>query len=220
MKILAFDTSSTACSVAVLYNDEVRLYHKLASMKQAEWILPVIQSLLNDYAIKLTELDAIAFGQGPGSSFTGIRIASCVAQGLSYAAGLPVIAISSMAALAQTAYLENKWTNLLVAIDARMQKIYWAEYRVQEQAVSLLNKESMIDPMQIPPATCLRQGYYGIGDGWAKYRDKIINCLNIEPIAINEMLVPTAEAVAKLARVKLLNGEVLASYKALPSYLR
>ena len=127
MKMLAFDTSAGACSVALLNNESVEISHIVAPMQQAKLLLPHIQNLLNQAGLALKDLDAIAYGQGPGS-FTGIRIAASVAQGLGYASGLPIVPVSSLAILAQTAFLEEKWDKCLVAVDARTEQVYWAHY--------------------------------------------------------------------------------------------
>ena len=106
MKILAIDTSSNACGVALLCNNEVKALHELAPMQQTQKILPMIDALLGEAKVSLNQLDALAFGCGPGS-FTGVRIAVSVMQGLGYAMNLPLIPVSSLAALAQAAYVED-----------------------------------------------------------------------------------------------------------------
>src|SRR5471032_2163673 len=105
MKILAIDTSANACSVALLINNETLSSHKVIPMQQAQLILPMIEELLLTANITLNQLDALAFGCGPGS-FTGVRIAASVAQGLAVAHDLPVISVSSLQALAQAAFLQ------------------------------------------------------------------------------------------------------------------
>ena len=121
MKILAFDTSSNACSVALLNGSAVHSSNKTLPMQQAKLILPMIHTLLDECSVGLEELDAIAFGCGPGSSFTGIRIATSVAQGLGFATQKRLISVSSLAALAQTAYLAHGKERVFVAVDARME---------------------------------------------------------------------------------------------------
>ena len=127
MKLLAFDTSSTTCSVALLLNDEIIEKNQTALMQQAQLIFPMIDTLLKSKNLKINQLDGIAFGCGPGS-FTGVRIATSVAQGLAYAAKLPLIPVSSLAALAQAAYEDLRWEKLVVAVDARIQEIYWGAF--------------------------------------------------------------------------------------------
>src|SRR5579871_1229278 len=107
-KILAFDTSSQVCSVALLNGETITSSYQIAPMQQAKLILPMIQKIIKAANITLDELDAIAYGCGPGS-FTGMRVANSVAQGLGFAKHLPLIRISSLAILAQSALEEQKW---------------------------------------------------------------------------------------------------------------
>src|SRR5690348_12267838 len=132
MKLLALDTSSIACSVALLLDGDVHYLHKIAPMQQAKLILSMIEELLKTHSLKVNHLDAIAYGCGPGS-FTGLRIACSVAQAFGLAADKPLIPISSLAALAQATYIEHQEKKVLAAIDARMDQIYWAAYELQNE---------------------------------------------------------------------------------------
>ena len=214
MKILALDTSSTACSIAILINDTVKESHQLAPMQQAQLILPMIDELLSSAALKLDQLDAIAFGCGPGS-FTGVRIATSVAQGLGFAAKVPLIPISSLAAIAQAAYADLGWKKLLVAIDARVQEIYWGAYRVNPQGlVELLGKEKVSSPADLAiPDT---DEWYGIGNAWEVYRAQI----HCQPVNVDINRLPMASAILTLARDKFIKRDWVEAGRALPSYLR
>src|SRR4051812_31549034 len=121
--ILAIDTSTDACSAALLINGIVREKFRLAQRQHVQLILPLIHELLLEANLTLKQLDAIAFGCGPGS-FTGLRIAASVMQGLAYAIDLPVIAVSSLQALAQGVYREFSANNVIVTMDAHMQSCY------------------------------------------------------------------------------------------------
>lgn len=213
MKLLAFDTSSTACSVALSNNGKVISQHEIAPMQQAKMILPLIKQLLKSENLTINQLDAIAFGCGPGS-FTGVRIAVSVAQGLAYATQKPLISISSLAATAQAAYHDSGWTRLLVAVDARMKEVYWASYAVQDNhLVKLLGKEQISRPEAIilPDAD-----WSGIGNAWAIYHDTI----PAKPVFIDSNRLPTAVAILTLAEAKFQSGEVIAPSEAIPVYLR
>nr|VFJ96912.1 MAG: tRNA threonylcarbamoyl adenosine modification protein YeaZ [Candidatus Kentron sp. H]VFJ97120.1 MAG: tRNA threonylcarbamoyl adenosine modification protein YeaZ [Candidatus Kentron sp. H]VFK02851.1 MAG: tRNA threonylcarbamoyl adenosine modification protein YeaZ [Candidatus Kentron sp. H] len=129
MKILAIDTATDACSVALHLDGEYWGRHELAPRQHAEILLPRIRELLSEAGLSLNHLDALAFGRGPGA-FTGVRIATSVAQGLAFGADLPVVPISSLHALAQGAWRERGERNLLAALDARMGEVYWGAYRV------------------------------------------------------------------------------------------
>lgn len=218
MKLLAFDTSSAVCSVALLHGDEEKVLYKSAVMQQARVILPMIQELLGSSSLKLTDLDAITYGCGPGS-FTGIRIASSVAQGLGFAAKLPVIRISSLAAIAQAAFLEQQWSNLLIALDARMDQIYWAIYKMNKHGCAeLIGQEQLCDPagINIPG----NSNYYGIGDGWEKHREKIEMCLGFKLQVAKSSRFPLAQAILRLAKAKFDKGDWVAASEAIPVYLR
>jgi len=218
MNLLAFDTSTTACSIAIQKGDEVRLSHQIAPMQQARLILPVIQDLLNSVALTVNDLDAIVYGCGPGS-FTGIRIASSVAQGIAFALNKPVVQISSLAAIAQSGLRDQHLNRMLVAVDARMDEIYWAAYEANKQGyVELQGQEQVSKPEDVTlPAG---DDWYGVGDGWLKYQDDLASRLGFRPHAIYPAVLPTAEDLLQLARIKLAQGEWVAAADAVPVYLR
>lgn len=208
--ILAFDTSSTACSVAIQKGKETKGLHKIAPMQQAKLILPMIQELLTDLSLSFSDLDAIAFGAGPGS-FTGIRIASSVAQGIAFAAQKPVISVSSLAVLAQSAYLEHECSRMLVAVDARMDQVYFAEYEIgQSGIVELIGEEKLCYPADL--VINKTDEWCGVGDGFAK--------LSIQPANIYSTVSHQALALLPLALKKFEKSQCVAAAAALPSYLR
>lgn len=222
MNILAFDTSTSACSVALYFENQksgskTLSLHEVAPMQHTSMILPMIQSLLDSAGITQADLGAIAFGCGPGS-FTGIRIAASLAQGLAYAGELPVIPVSSLAAAAQAAYQQHGWKKLLVAVDARMGQIYWAMYTVENNMVLPSGAEVLTTPDAIAPVT--ENDWYGIGDGWNTYRTQLIAHLGREPRSVDKDAVPTAEAVLILARERFNKGEWVTAAQAMPVYLR
>jgi tRNA threonylcarbamoyladenosine biosynthesis protein TsaB len=217
MKILAIDTSSTAASVALLINDELQFIHRIVPMQQAQLILPMIDELLQQAELDLKQLDALAFGCGPGS-FTGLRIAASVIQGLGFATQLPIISISSLAALAQATYDELGWKNLLVGIDARMQEVYWGVYQANEQGLVKLVGEEIISPPNLLTPPSYSAGWYGVGDGWEVYKADLLT--QFKPIAVDVTRLPMATAIANLAKDKFLKKEWVATPDALPVYLR
>src|SRR3569833_3307602 len=129
MKLLAIDTATEACSAALYLDGAVNKRYVLAPREHALLILPMIDELLRDANLSPLELDAVAFGRGPGA-FTGLRIAAGVAQGIAYGADLPVVPVSSLAALAQGCYRERGVTRVLATIDARIGEVYWGAYRL------------------------------------------------------------------------------------------
>jgi tRNA threonylcarbamoyladenosine biosynthesis protein TsaB len=216
MNILALDTTSTACSVALQLNGKISSLHRVAPMQQTNLLLPMIDELLTSSGVQLNELDAIAFGAGPGS-FTGMRIASSVTQGLAFAANLPVIRISSLAAIALAAHQTMQKQSYLVALDARMGQIYWAHYvAIQPNSVELNGQEALCKPTEVTLKDATTNDCYGVGDGWGIYEEALTQALGFKPGLIDTTQLPTAEAVLKLA---LNEKSRLSAIEALPSYL-
>jgi tRNA threonylcarbamoyladenosine biosynthesis protein TsaB len=214
MKIVAIDTSSIACSVAILLDGDIKSIDRKLPLQQAQSILPMIDELLTQYKVDLKQLDALAFGCGPGS-FTGVRIATSVIQGLGFALNLPIIPISSLAALAQATYQNLGWKKLLVGVDARIQEVYWGEYMVNAEGMMILvNKERVVKPSELvfPDSN----DWYGVGDAWEMYRNQI----NYHPLAIDSTRLPMASGILQLACVKYLRQEWVSAADALPVYLR
>lgn len=213
MKILAIDTSSVACSIALLIDDTIFSHHEIAPLQQAQIILPSINMLLNSHHVKLEELNAIAFGCGPGS-FTGVRIATSIAQGLGWGASVPLIPISSLAALAQAAYEDLGWDKQLVAIDAKMNEIYCGKYLIVNGLAELQGQESVcsIDQFLFPNT----EGWYGVGDAWDIYKSH----LTINLIQVDTKRIATAKGIISLAKAKFQQGEFKRPSEAQPVYLR
>lgn len=210
MNILALDTSSTACSVALAIGGRIFSRHEIASLQQAQRIMPMIDALLKEQNVSHNQIDKIAFGCGPGS-FTGIRIAVSVAQGLGISLNIPLVPISSLAALAQAAYEAHGFKKLLVGVDARMDELYWGAYAVgQNGLVFLQGKESVTKPQNISFPT--EKDWDGVGNAWSLYR----NQLNYRPLHIEADVLPTASAIALLAK----DAQPIPPEEAKPVYLR
>ncbi|HED40783.1 MAG TPA: tRNA (adenosine(37)-N6)-threonylcarbamoyltransferase complex dimerization subunit type 1 TsaB, partial [Chromatiales bacterium] len=128
MKLLAIDTATEACSAALSINGEISERYEIAPRQHATLILPMIDSLLSEAGITLAQMDAIAFGRGPGA-FTGVRIGVGVVQGLAFSIERPVVPVSSLAAMAYGAMAKFNATNVLAGIDARMGEVYWGAYQ-------------------------------------------------------------------------------------------
>jgi tRNA threonylcarbamoyladenosine biosynthesis protein TsaB len=218
MKILALDTSASACSVALLIDDEIHLLHEIEPMQQAKRILPMIQQLITTHQVELNTLDALAFGCGPGS-FTGVRIAASVIQGLAFATGVPLIKISSLAAVAQSAYQDLGWKKLLVAMDARIREVYWGIYQVDESGLAKLSGEEKVC---LPQDISLPRGndWYGVGSAWSEYKEALLATLPFELLGMDATRLPQASAVAVLAKDKFLRKEFTDPAEAIPVYLR
>ena len=137
MKLLAFDTAGEWCSAALLIDGSVRFRAEHAGQKHSQLLAPMLDELLAEAGLSYRQLDGLAFGCGPGS-FTGLRIACGVAQGLALGADLPVLAISTLAALAQQAFRQHGRRQILSAFDARMAEVYWAAYRIDQTDLAVL----------------------------------------------------------------------------------
>ena len=174
MKLLALDTTTEACSVAVLIANEVRATRfRVGPRQHAELILPYCEAALADAGLGIGALDAIACTRGPGA-FTGVRIGLSVAQGLAFAAGLPVMPVSTLATLAQGGWRCHAAERLAVAIDARMAEVYWGCYEVDgEGVVRQRIADQVVRPTQVdlPPAGA--SDWVGIGTGWGRYPDEL-----------------------------------------------
>src|SRR3972149_3379225 len=133
-KILAIDTSTDACSAALLVEHKISDRFMVAPKRHTNLILSMVNDLLIEAQLNLNQLDAIAFGSGPGS-FTGVRLAASIAQGFAFAANLPVIKVSALRALAQEVFVEFKSPKVLVVQDARMEEVYCGEYHVDNKEI-------------------------------------------------------------------------------------
>ena len=174
----------------------------------------MIDELLNNTGVQLDELDAIAFGKGPGS-FTGIRIATGIAQGLAFSAGLPVIPVSSLAALAES--VNNKADYIITAIDARMGEVYFGLYRTGAFPV-LISEEKVLKPDQIVLDT--DGTLYGTGSGWKTYEAVLRNIAGEQLQGFEGEKFPDAVDILSIAVRNFNAGETVSPEYASPSYIR
>ena len=219
MKMLAIDTATEACSAALYLDGEVTGQYRVAPREHSHIILPMIEQLLVDSGSRVSDLDALAFGRGPGS-FMGVRIAAGVTQGIAFAWDLPVIPVSTLAAIAQTANTMTGATAVLAAIDARMNEVYWAAYELPADGrMRLVGEECVIPPGQVSkPAG---DGWIGAGSGWSAYAAALQAA--IAPDTLSAQLddcLPTAESVLKLALAEYRAGRHVSAPEAVPVYLR
>jgi len=216
MLVLALDTSTEACSVALLLDGEVRLRAEITERSHAELVLPMVDALLTEAGLALEDLDGIAFGRGPGA-FTGLRIAAGVAQGLAFGAGLEVAPVSSLAAVALQVEAAPGEA-VLVCNDARMGEVYWGVFRHDADGlVSALAPESVSAPD-------------GVGEGAAPTAHAAGNALARHPelaarlaaqgLRLHEGLLPRADAIARLGARVFAAGQGLPADQALPVYVR
>lgn len=219
-QLLAIDTSSEACSVALQWQGETIFRFTDQPRKHAELVLPMVNELLQEAGVKLQQLDAIAFGRGPGS-FTGLRIAAGTVQGLAFGADLPVVAVSSLAGLAQRALREFGWQKVHVAFDARMGEVYWGSYQCSADAGwQLQGKECVTVPAQLLQAAGIASGsgWNGVGSGWL-YRDTLEPLVGTLDHCAPDLL-PHALDLIPLAQKAFLSGNTLSAEQVVPVYLR
>lgn len=219
MKILAIETATEACSAAVFCEGHINHRYELAPRKHTQLILPMMDEVLSEAGVVQSELDAIAFGCGPGA-FTGLRIAVGVAQGLALALDKPLIGISTLAAMAQQVLEEHDSADcmLVPAIDARMSEVYWGCYKNDNGEVVLQGQEHVTTPEQLIVDGCTDSVV--LGSGWEMYHNGVFD----EPPAWVKQSVrgvfPSAYFVAKLAASAYQRGELLDAANAEPVYLR
>src|SRR5215471_2437218 len=216
MRILAFDTSTEWCSVALGDGSTWHVRDEHAGQRHSERLLPMIEAMLADAGWTLTQLDAIAFGAGPGS-FTGIRIGCGVAQGLAFGAALPVVPIPTLAAIAQDAFRERGWQHVVACIDARMREIYIAAYERAGDAWREAIPPSVMPPAEVSRSMLDRRDWRGGGNGFAVY-PAVASQLGLVEVA--PALRPTARAIGELALPSVGAGRGLAAADALPLYVR
>ncbi|MBS4694077.1 tRNA (adenosine(37)-N6)-threonylcarbamoyltransferase complex dimerization subunit type 1 TsaB [Aeromonas allosaccharophila] len=218
LKILAVDTATEACSAALLVGDTLFSRWEEAPRDHTRKILPMVQAVLEDAGITLSDLDAIAFGRGPGS-FTGVRIGIGVAQGLAFGAGVPLIGISTLAAMAQGAYRLDGAEQVLTAIDARMNEVYFGRYALIDGRMQLVEDEVVSDPTALVdvrgklagPVACVGTGFETYGEILSGLADEL---------AVSQVRFPAAEDMLPLARAAWLAGEAVPVEQATPVYLR
>lgn len=217
-RILALETATDACSAALLVGSEVSERFEIAPRGHAALLLPFVEGLLAETSLQITELDAIAFGRGPGS-FTGLRIAAGMAQGLAFGAGLPVLPVSTLASLAQGCVRECGAQGVLAALDARMQEVYFGAYRVAADGLVAAAGEEVVCA---PAAVTVPDGndWYTAGDGWQSYSDEMKARLSQPPAGSLDTARPHAADVARLAAALWQRDGGVPAEQATPVYLR
>lgn len=217
MKLLAIDTSTEACSAALFIDGNISQQYQVAPREHSHLILSMIDGLLSEAGIVSNNLDAIAFGRGPGS-FMGIRVAAGVAQGIAFAHCIPVVPVSTLAALSIVAMEQTGAGQVLAAIDARMQEVYWAAYIRNAGGVSLQGEECVISPAMAPIP---EEGeWIAAGTGWSTFGDTMKPLLGERLVTTLDECFPTAQAIAKLAVHEYENGVTVSAAEAVPVYLR
>ena len=212
MRLLAFETATRRLSVALWQNGEMMERAEQLPNGGSERLLPWVHELLQEAGLVPTQLDGIAFGAGPGG-FTGLRLACGVAQGLAWGLDLPVVPVSTLEALALASGERDVWT----CLDARMNEVYCAAYRVDGDAVTQL-----MAPVCVPPAAAPAPGFSGgcgVGDGFAAYGTLLL-ARKPDLSSVHADVFPTAAAVLRRAAHRFASGDTVAAALAQPIYIR
>jgi len=220
MKILALDTATEACSAALRIGGETIERFEVLGRGHAERLLPMVQEVLAEAGVALSTLDAIAFGRGPGS-FTGLRIGAGVTQGLAFGAGLRVVPVSDLAALASQAAMASGHAQVLACLDARMAQVYWAAFDCSDTAAPrALTPEAVANPEDVwLPEKGSRTLFFGAGHGLSAY-PALHTMLGERLGGFEAGLLPHAREIALIASAEVARGGGVDPELAVPVYLR
>lgn len=216
MKILAIDAATEACSAALRVGATLTERYEVIGRGHAGRLLPMADELLREAGLTPRDLDAVAFGRGPGG-FTGLRIAAGVAQGLAAGGGKPVLPVSNLAAVAAGAARAHGHSQILVCMDARMGQVYWAAFDCRGERPCALTPEHLSDPggVELPTGVTM----FGAGHGFSAYpalSDRLASGL----AGIDDAALPRAGDIACIGAADLAAGRGLPAARGLPVYLR
>lgn len=216
MRFIAFDTATEWCTAALWQDGELALREERAGQRHSDLLVPMIMDLLAEAGLSLRQLDGLAYGMGPGS-FTGLRIACGVAQGLALGGAVPVLGVSTLEALAEEAWMVKGAQRVLACLDARMNEVYAGLYQRQAGAWFCLAGPVVCPPQAVPMPS--EPGFLGVGAGFAAYPGLLAP--GGTPLAgTDARLIPHARAIARLAAPRFARGEGLPPEAAEPLYIR
>ena len=213
MKILAFETSTELCSAALWLDGEIDAREAAADQRNSEVLLPMTDALLSAHGLKADDLDGVAFGSGPGS-FTGVRIACGVAQGIAFGADLPVVGIVTLLALAEASQAER----VVCCLDARLGEIYHAAYEKRAGRWHAVHEPSLCKPDAAPEL--LAGEWTGCGSGFDIFRAALEKRYSGRLARVIDGLAPHAREVATLAAAEFKLGNAVAAEHSAPLYVR
>lgn len=217
MKLLVLDTATEACSVALENDGTVTARFEICPQQHSQRLLPMVDDVLKDAGVSLKELDALAFGRGPGS-FTGVRIATGMIQGLALGTGLSVAGVSTLEAMAQQASAETQKDVFACALDARMGEVYFAVYGRSEGSLSLLIEEQVCPPEHAAELlSAITDPFEALGTGWEAY--ETLDELKGKDVEVSITL-PAAEFMVPIAIRHVQTGAVSDAATVKPVYLR
>lgn len=218
--LLALDSSTEACSVAVCYQNEIIKRYKVAPREHSQLLLPMVDEVLSEAEISLSQVDGIAFGCGPGG-FTGLRICAGTVQGLAFGADLPVFPVSSLESMAQRAMREFSLQQdqyVLPAIDARMGEVYWGLYKVDNQLVVSQRDQAVMSPENVADIVTeleFLDELQGVGTGWG------LDVMKVLPVNVSKVdFFPTASDLLPRAKANFELQLGVSAAEVEPVYLR
>ncbi len=216
--ILAIDATAEHCSAALSIPGRVLSRTLHAPREHTQKLLAFVDSLLVEAGVKLCDIGAVAFGAGPGS-FTGLRIAAAMAQGLALGANKPVLPISSLRAVAFEVYQTTQHESVMVALDARKSEVYWGLYGWNKNAGMVLQgEEIVVTPSNVPLPDVLSQ-WVGAGNGFAAY-SSILEERMKDVTRVYPNIMPQAHTIAVLAEYDFAQGKAVSPELGLPTYVR
>ena len=217
MNLLALDTSTEVLSLALQKGEEWFTSDIMAGQTHSQQILPLIHELLSKTDLTIQDLQGIAYGEGPGS-FTGLRIACGVAQGLAFGAGLPVVGVSTLLALAENSGVDK----VIACLDARMGEVYHAIYERKGVEWREISPAMLFKPLEVPVIT--GENWVGVGTGWVTFNAELraVYKDNISEIKLGERIYdhPMAKAILQLAKPQFVAGLGQPAISAQPVYIR
>ncbi|MAQ01997.1 MAG: tRNA (adenosine(37)-N6)-threonylcarbamoyltransferase complex dimerization subunit type 1 TsaB [Alteromonadaceae bacterium] len=214
MNILTIDTATEACSVALQFNQTLYTRYEVCPQQHSQKILPMVDAVMKEAGAALSALDGLGFGRGPGS-FTGVRIATGIIQGLALGSQLPVAGVSTLAAMAQQVINTRDVKDVAVAIDARMGEVYFGHYQNQQGIATLVGQEQVASPETVAEQIDVTSMAVA-GTGWQAY-PVLTALLNDQSVNVSY---PYARFMLPLAEQTLSTGQGMAVDAITPEYLR
>lgn len=213
MKIIALDSSTELCSVALWLDGEMLVREEMAGQRHSELLLPMVQDVLTEAELDLKALDGIAFGEGPGS-FTGLRIGCGVAQGLAFGADLPVAGVCTLLALAEA----SGASRVIACLDARMSEVYHAVYEKIDGEWRTLIAPGLSSPQHTPDVD--GDGWTGSGNGFLAYGEVLRSRYAGQLATVMPEILPHAAAIAVLGAEQFKRGLGMDAAESAPMYIR
>ncbi len=216
-KILALETSTELCSAALGVGETIYQRQRLAPREHTQYVMGQIDELFETANCAPKDLDAVAFGAGPGS-FTGVRLATALAQGFAVAHNLPVLSISTLGAMAWPVLKEHPDVPVLTALDARLKQVYWGGYKLHKGELTAVIPDTLSAPEELSEQLAELTSWHGVGSGWSLPEMHKIAEKSVQ--RIDSDVYPEAQAVLELAQRDFQCGRGKPVQEAQPIYLR